>query len=148
MVMGKSWSDCPRTFCHKIMAAAEEPLELASPDDLAAEDAAAVGSATFQSIGVCEELCKAIGDLGWKQPTAIQVQSIPKALAGHDIIGLAKTGSGKTAAFAIPIIQVTVAHPLVRDGSVPGATRWCAVRGAGAARQAVQAVCARAGAHA
>ena len=61
---------------------------------------------SFRDIGVCEELCKTIDELGWKKPSAIQVQSIPKALEGHDVIGLAKTGSGKTAAFAIPILQV------------------------------------------
>lgn len=88
------------------MAESDGELELATPDAIAAADAAAVGDASWQTIGVCEELCKTIADLGWKAPTAIQVQSIPKALAGHDIIGLAKTGSGKTASFAIPILQV------------------------------------------
>jgi superfamily II DNA/RNA helicase len=88
------------------MSEEEGDLTLAAPEAIAAEDAAAVGSATFESIGVCEELCKTIAGLGWKQPTAIQVQAIPRALAGHDIIGLAKTGSGKTAAFAIPVLQV------------------------------------------
>ncbi len=63
---------------------------------------------SFADIGVCEELCRAIDELGWKKPSDIQVQSIPKALKGHDIIGLAKTGSGKTAAFALPILQVGV----------------------------------------
>lgn len=89
---------------------------LAAPDEIEAEDAAAVGSSTFESIGICEELCTTIASLGWKQPTAIQVQAIPQALKGHDIIGLAKTGSGKTAAFALPIIQVRARDTASRFG--------------------------------
>jgi ATP-dependent helicase YprA (DUF1998 family) len=75
--------------------------------DVETNDATGTG-ATFAEIGVCEALCDTIESLGWKLPTAIQVQAIPKALEHHDIIGLAKTGSGKTAAFAIPILQVRV----------------------------------------
>lgn len=50
-------------------------------------------------------LCEACESLGYKNPTSIQVESIPVALEGKDLIGLAETGSGKTAAFAIPILQ-------------------------------------------
>jgi len=55
--------------------------------------------------GVDDVLCEACDRLGWKQPTRIQKDSIPPALAGRDIIGLAETGSGKTGAFLIPILQ-------------------------------------------
>ncbi|CAJ0834557.1 12398_t:CDS:10 [Entrophospora sp. SA101] len=55
--------------------------------------------------GVLEELCKACEQLNYKTPTAIQTEAIPWALQGRDIIGLAQTGSGKTAAFALPILQ-------------------------------------------
>lgn len=48
--------------------------------------------------GVVESLCEACESLGYKKPTPIQAQSIPHALANRDIIGLAETGSGKTAA--------------------------------------------------
>ncbi|KAF3784256.1 DEAD-box ATP-dependent RNA helicase 10 [Nymphaea thermarum] len=63
------------------------------------------GDLTFKGLGVCEELLAACENLGWKVPTKIQAHSIPHALEGRDIIGLAETGSGKTGAFAIPILQ-------------------------------------------
>ena len=60
---------------------------------------------TFAELGIIPELCAACEAVGYKKPTDIQVESIPHALAGRDIIGLAKTGSGKTAAFSLPILQ-------------------------------------------
>ena len=73
---------------------------------LAAED-----EASFQSLGVVKPLCEAIAGIGWKCPTDIQKAAIPEALRGKDIIGLAETGSGKTGAFAIPIIQALLNNP-------------------------------------
>lgn len=60
---------------------------------------------TFQDLGLIDQLCEACEQLGYKKPTPIQAQSIPVALEGRDIIGLAETGSGKTAAFVLPILQ-------------------------------------------
>ncbi|KAL7266642.1 ribosomal RNA processing protein [Rhizina undulata] len=60
---------------------------------------------TFKDLGVMDSLCEACATLGYKHPTAIQAESIPIALTGKDLIGLAETGSGKTAAFALPILQ-------------------------------------------
>ncbi|KAF0365678.1 DEAD-domain-containing protein [Gigaspora margarita] len=60
---------------------------------------------TFKSLGVIEQLCQACEQLKYKFPTEIQAEAIPWALQGRDIIGLAQTGSGKTAAFALPILQ-------------------------------------------
>lgn len=60
---------------------------------------------TFADLGVCPELVEACEKLGYKKPTEIQRESLPHALARKDVIGLAQTGSGKTAAFAIPILQ-------------------------------------------
>lgn len=60
---------------------------------------------TFESLGICKELVEACEKLGYKVPTPIQAESIPHALQQKDIIGLAQTGSGKTAAFALPILQ-------------------------------------------
>lgn len=62
-------------------------------------------TATFESLGLSKPLLDAVKKLGYKQPTPIQQQCIPPALEGRDIIGLGPTGSGKTAAFAIPILQ-------------------------------------------
>lgn len=60
---------------------------------------------TFQELGIIEALCDACADLKFTAPTPIQAESIPLALQGRDMIGLAETGSGKTAAFALPILQ-------------------------------------------
>lgn len=56
-------------------------------------------------------LCTACEQLKWKAPTKIQRESIPLALQGKDVIGLAETGSGKTAAFALPILQSLLENP-------------------------------------
>lgn len=56
-------------------------------------------------------LCEACSQLKWKAPTKIQREAIPVALQGKDIIGLAETGSGKTAAFALPILQALLSNP-------------------------------------
>lgn len=60
---------------------------------------------TFKELGIIESLCEACEALGYKAPTPIQAESIPPALEGRDLIGLAETGSGKTAAFVLPILQ-------------------------------------------
>lgn len=59
----------------------------------------------FASLGLSSSVLQAIVDLGYKEPTPIQAQAIPVALSGKDIIGSAQTGTGKTAAFALPILQ-------------------------------------------
>ena len=59
----------------------------------------------FASLGLSSSVLQAIQDLGFKEPTPIQAQAIPIALSGKDIIGSAQTGTGKTAAFALPILQ-------------------------------------------
>jgi len=56
---------------------------------------------TFESLGVCPELCDAISKLGWTTPTPIQREAIPQALAGRDVIGLAQTGSGSAHLFPL-----------------------------------------------
>ncbi|XP_035036251.2 probable ATP-dependent RNA helicase DDX47 [Hippoglossus stenolepis] len=66
---------------------------------------------SFKELGVTEVLCEACDQLGWKVPTKIQVEAIPVALQGKDVIGLAETGSGKTGAFAIPILQSLLNSP-------------------------------------
>ncbi|MEE6516876.1 hypothetical protein FKM82_026697 [Ascaphus truei] len=59
----------------------------------------------FHELGLDDRLLKAIADLGWSKPTLIQEKAIPLALEGKDLLARARTGSGKTAAYSIPIIQ-------------------------------------------
>ncbi|KII73749.1 putative ATP-dependent RNA helicase DDX47 [Thelohanellus kitauei] len=61
--------------------------------------------------GLEDKLTNVCEKLGWNKPTKIQAEVIPIALQGKDIIGLAETGSGKTAAFALPILQSLLNSP-------------------------------------
>jgi len=60
----------------------------------------------FQSLGLSEKLLQAVKNEGYTSPTPVQEQSIPPLLAGRDVLGVAQTGTGKTAAFALPVLQV------------------------------------------
>ena len=69
-------------------------------------------TATFRSLNVCEPLALACDKLGWTTASRIQQQVLPHALAGRDIVGLAETGSGKTGAFCLPLLQELLEHPV------------------------------------
>ncbi|MDX9696844.1 MAG: DEAD/DEAH box helicase, partial [Bacteroidales bacterium] len=60
----------------------------------------------FQSLNIIDPILKALKEEGYEIPTPIQAQSIPIILQGTDLLGCAQTGTGKTAAFAIPILQL------------------------------------------
>ena len=60
----------------------------------------------FQSLGLSKTLLKAVEDEGYTTPTPVQQQSIPPLLDGRDVLGVAQTGTGKTAAFALPVLQI------------------------------------------
>jgi len=60
----------------------------------------------FDSLGLSKELLRAVETQGYTTPTPVQVQSIPPLLAGRDVLGVAQTGTGKTAAFALPVLQI------------------------------------------
>ncbi len=62
-------------------------------------------SATFQSMNLSRPLLKAIDTLNWGHPTPIQAATIPTALSGRDVCGCAATGTGKTAAYMLPILE-------------------------------------------
>ena len=66
---------------------------------------------TFKDLNITEPILKAIEEKGYANPTPIQVKAIPAALTGKDILGCAQTGTGKTAAFAIPFLQLRAAQP-------------------------------------
>ncbi|QYM80733.1 DEAD/DEAH box helicase [Horticoccus luteus] len=68
----------------------------------------------FSALGLSDALAFAVQEMGYVQPTPIQAQSIPVVLTGRDLIGSAQTGTGKTAAFALPIIQRLAAHGNLR----------------------------------
>jgi len=61
--------------------------------------------ASFADLGISPPILTALSDMGFEEPSPIQVQTIPHMLAGRDVIGQAQTGTGKTAAFAIPALQ-------------------------------------------
>ncbi len=62
-------------------------------------------SPTFADLGLIEPLVRVLSSLGYETPTPIQERAIPSLLEGKDVVGLAQTGTGKTAAFALPILQ-------------------------------------------
>src|SRR5580700_9434012 len=61
---------------------------------------------SFQPLGIIEPILRALHDEGYRTPTPIQQQAIPIVLQGKDLLGVAQTGTGKTAAFAVPILQL------------------------------------------
>jgi ATP-dependent RNA helicase RhlE len=67
--------------------------------------------ANFHALGLSEALLRDLADAGFASPTPIQEQAIPPALTGRDVIGCAQTGTGKTAAFIIPIVERLAALP-------------------------------------
>ena len=69
-------------------------------------------SQNFQAFGLAETLLSALARLSITEPTPIQAQSIPAVMSGRDVLGIAQTGTGKTAAFALPVI-----HALLTKGS-------------------------------
>ena len=74
---------------------------MTSPGDQPTESTAVA----FADLGLSEPVLKAVKDVGYETPSAIQAATIPPLLAGRDVVGLAQTGTGKTAAFALPILS-------------------------------------------
>ncbi|MEK9662560.1 MAG: DEAD/DEAH box helicase [Alphaproteobacteria bacterium] len=72
---------------------------------------------SFADLGVCAPLCRALAACNYTEPTPIQARAIPLLLDGEDLLGIAQTGTGKTAAFALPVLQA-LARP---EGRAPGA---------------------------
>ena len=74
---------------------------------------------TFQSFNFCKDVARGVRATGYKTPTPIQSQTIPLALEGKDIIGCAQTGTGKTAAFVLPMVDNLVRNTVRPKKSVP-----------------------------
>ena len=60
----------------------------------------------FQALGLSNTLLRAVKSEGYTTPTPVQIQAIPPLLEGRDVLGVAQTGTGKTAAFALPVLQI------------------------------------------
>ncbi|MDB5758730.1 MAG: type restriction enzyme res subunit, partial [Burkholderia sp.] len=74
---------------------------------------------TFVSLGLIDPLLRALDTLGYEKPTPVQAQAIPAVLAGRDLMAAAQTGTGKTAGFALPLLQrLTMQGPKVAANSV------------------------------
>jgi len=65
----------------------------------------------FRALGLDAKILSAVQDAGYTEPTPIQTAAIPPIIAGHDLIGIAQTGTGKTAAFTLPILTKLVTQP-------------------------------------
>ncbi len=83
---------------------------------------------SFEALGLAPPLCEATAKLGYKHPTKIQQAAIPHALANRDLIALAETGSGKTAAFALPVLHNLLQKPQPLFGLVVSPTRELALQ--------------------
>ncbi|WP_374093664.1 DEAD/DEAH box helicase [Microbacterium sp. BLY] len=78
-----------------------------TPEEVPPADAPDESPATpgFEDLGITGPVLKAIKDLGYETPSPIQAATIPTLLAGRDVVGMAQTGTGKTAAFALPVLE-------------------------------------------
>ncbi len=74
----------------------------------------------FDALNLADPLVKAVAALGYEEPTPIQREAIPLLLAGKDLIGQAGTGTGKTAAFALPLLHRLISRPASAKGAVRG----------------------------
>jgi ATP-dependent RNA helicase DeaD len=83
----------PKAVVERPKTVVEQPVE--APIELPA----------FSELGLSEPIARAIADMGFESPTPIQARAIPLLLTGRDMLGLAQTGTGKTAAFALPLIE-------------------------------------------
>src|SRR5436190_11302195 len=80
----------------------------------------------FSGLGLADLLLKSVADLGYEEPTPIQRATIPLILSGGDLLAQAATGTGKTAAFALPLIHQLLAVPADRPAG--GAKKGSSVR--------------------
>src|SRR5699024_11914049 len=86
------------------------------------------GAQDFAALNLPDSLNRAITDLGFTEPTAIQKEAIPALLAGRDITGIAQTGTGKTAAFGLPMLTQIVPEVRAVQAVVLTPTRELAIQ--------------------
>jgi ATP-dependent RNA helicase DDX1 len=68
---------------------------------------------SFEEFGLLPELCAAVQQMGWRLPSDVQAECIPLILGGGDVMCASETGTGKTGAFALPLVQIV--HETLRD---------------------------------
>jgi ATP-dependent RNA helicase RhlE len=101
----------PRTTARPQRAqAAPQPDPAPQPPQV--QETPALPTTHFDALGLTPDLLRAVADAGYSEPTPIQAQAIPQVLTGRDLMGCAQTGTGKTAAFALPILQRLLASPV------------------------------------
>jgi ATP-dependent RNA helicase RhlE len=101
---GGASSDCAKTATDRGLRVQPAPAE------------AAADAATFEALGLSQPLLRALRAEGYERPTPIQSRAVPHALAGSDLLACAQTGTGKTAAFVLPILERLAARPAARRG--------------------------------
>lgn len=90
--------------------ASADPTELALAAPVEQVKADEAPTVRFADFGLAPEIQRALTDQGYVHPTPIQAKAIPIVLQGRDVMGAAQTGTGKTASFSLPIIQLLMAH--------------------------------------
>ncbi len=95
------------------------PLEMVSPDG---------APASFADLQIHPSVLQAVADVGYESPSAIQAATIPAMMAGSDVVGLAQTGTGKTAAFAMPILSKIDTNSKATQALVLAPTRELALQ--------------------
>ncbi|MEC8250563.1 MAG: DEAD/DEAH box helicase, partial [Planctomycetota bacterium] len=82
----------------------------------------------FEALGLRKEILTAIGKLGFVHPTHIQSELVPLGVAGRDVLGQSRTGTGKTAAFGLPLLHRLAENPSPFSGLVLCPTRELAIQ--------------------
>ena len=94
------------------------------------EPAEEEGALTFEELGLSEEVLASLGEMGWETPTPVQRDSYPLAIAGHDIIVQSRTGTGKTGAFGIPLVDKLISDGGSEQALILAPTRELALQSA------------------
>ncbi|NUQ76736.1 MAG: DEAD/DEAH box helicase, partial [Polyangiaceae bacterium] len=109
--MGKK---APKNKTDKTATTTAAPPKSSPPpspaEDIGAQAQTSAPTDGFTSLGLDERLLRSLAELGYEEPTPIQREAIPPLLAGRDLAGQAATGTGKTAAFALPLLQLLAAR--------------------------------------
>ncbi len=82
---------------------------MTSPTEIGRSDGPDIAPTTFEDLGLGPEILNALAEAGYTTPTPIQAQAIPVVLMGRDVLGCAQTGTGKTASFTLPMIEILAA---------------------------------------